>query len=157
MPGGPRVAPSTAPDQATRLLLSHMTFMERLDNDDFDTLAHQPAPHGPFFAWIESQFQEHGPQPWAVLKDRIAATEHGHFALQLMTGPHGHPEGDEQELFQELRNILGPMMAERIGHLATEALKSYMANPSDTAAKSRYQALIERRNRLLAAPTSSGN
>lgn len=157
MPGGPRVAPSTAPDQATRLLLSHMTFMERLDNDDFDTLAHQPAPHGPFFAWIESQFQEHGPQPWAVLKDRIAATEHGHFALQLMTGPHGHPEGDEQELFQELRNILGPMMAERIGHLATEALKSYMANPSDTAAKLRYQALIERRNRLLAAPTSSGN
>jgi DNA primase len=157
MPGGPRVAPSTAPDQATRLLLSHMRFMERLDNDDFDTLANQPAPHGPFFVWIESQYQEHGPQAWAVLKDRIAHTEHGHFALQLMTGPHGHPEGDESELFQELRNILGPMMAERIGTLATEALKSYMANPSDNAAKLRYQALIERRNRLLAAPTSTGN
>jgi S-adenosylmethionine:tRNA-ribosyltransferase-isomerase (queuine synthetase) len=48
-------------------------------------------------------------------------------------------------------------MAERIGTLATEALKTYMANPSDTAAKVRYQSLIERRNRLLAAPTSSGN
>ncbi|MBD7960493.1 MULTISPECIES: DNA primase [Comamonas] len=157
MPGGPRVAPSTAPDQATRLLLSQMAFMERLDNDDLDTLVHQPAPHGPLFAWIESQFQENGPQAWAVLKERIASTEHAHFALQLMNGPHGHPEGEKEEQFQELRNILGPMMAERIGTLATEALKTYMANPSDTAAKVRYQSLIERRNRLLAAPTSSGN
>lgn len=157
MPGGPRIAPSTAPDQATRLLLSHLAFMERLDNDDLDTLVHQPAPHGPLFAWIESQFQDHGPQAWAVLKERIASTEHAQLALQLMNGPHGHPEGEEEEQFQELRNILGPMMAERIGTLATEALKTYMANPSDTAAKVRYQSLIERRNRLLAAPTSTGN
>ena len=155
MPGGPRIAPSTAPDQATRLLLSHMAFMERLDNDDLDTLAHQPAPHGPFFTWIESQFQEHGPQAWAILQDRIAQTEHKHFALQLMTGPHGHPEGDEEELFQELRNILGPMLAKRVGALATEALQIYMTNPSDTAAKNRYQALIERHKRLRATPTSS--
>jgi DNA primase len=157
MPGGPRVAPSTAPDQATRLLLSHMAFMERMDNDDFDTLAHQPAPHGPFFSWIESQFQEHGPQPWALLQERISHTVHGPWALQLMNGPHGHPEGDEIELYQELRNILSPMLAERVGTLATEALKAYMTNPSDTNAKVRYQTLIERRNRLLAGPSTNGN
>ena len=49
------------------------------------------------------------------------------------------------------------MMAERIGNLATQALKTYMANPLDQAAKAQYQALIERRNRLLATPTSPGN
>jgi len=131
--------------------------MERLDNDDMDTLVNQPAPHGPLFAWIESQFQEHGPQAWAILKERMADTPHGALALQLMSGPHGHPEGEEEEQFQELRNILAPMLAERIGSLATEALKTYMANPLDTAAKAQYQALIERRNRLLAAPTATGN
>ena len=157
MPGGPRVAPSTAPDQATRILLSQMKFMERLDNDDLDTLVHQPAPHGPLFAWIESQFQEHGPQAWAVLKDRIADTPHGALALQLMSGPHGHLEGEEEEQFQELRNILAPMLAERIGALATEALKAYMANPLDGGAKVQYQALIERRNRLLSASSGPGN
>lgn len=157
MPGGPRVAPSTAPDQATRILLSQMKFMERLDNDDLDTLVHQPAPHGPLFAWIESQFQEHGPQAWAVLKDRIADTPHGALALQLMSGPHGHLEGEEEEQFQELRNILAPMLAERIGALATEALKAYMANPLDSGAKVQYQALIERRNRLLSASSGPGN
>ncbi|WP_284334631.1 DNA primase [Comamonas sp. NoAH] len=157
MPGGPRVAPSTAPDQATRILLSQMKFMERLDNDDLDTLVHQPAPHGPLFAWIESQFQEHGPQAWAVLKDRIADTPHGALALQLMSGPHGHLEGEEEEQFQELRNILAPMLAERIGALATEALKAYMANPLDSGAKVQYQALIKRRNRLLSASSGPGN
>ena len=157
MVGGPRVAPSTGPDQATRILLSQMTFMERLDNDAMDTLVNLPAPHGSVFAWIESQFQEHGPQTWAVLKERISSTEHAPLILQLMSGPHGHPEGEEEEQFQELRNILGPMMAERIGNLATAAVKAYMANPLDTAAKAQYQALLERRNRLLAAPTAPGN
>ena len=157
MPTGPRVAPSTAPDQATRILLSQMKFMEQLDNDDLDTLVNQPAPHGPLFAWIESQFQDHGPQAWAVLKEHVAQTPHAALALQLMSGPHGHPEGEEEEQFQELRNILAPMMAERIGNLATQALKTYMANPLDQAAKAQYQALIERRNRLLATPTSPGN
>ncbi|WP_313604208.1 DNA primase [Comamonas jiangduensis] len=157
MSTGPRVAPSTAPDQATRILLSQMKFMERLDNDDLDTLVNQPAPHGPLFAWIESEFQDHGPQAWAVLKERVTQTPHAALALHLMSGPHGHPEGEEEEQFQELRNILAPMMAERIGNLATEALKTYMANPLDQAAKTQYQALIERRNRLLAAPTAPGN
>ena len=156
IPGGPRVAPSTAHDQATRILLSQMKFMERLDNDDLDTLVHQPAPHGPLFAWIESQFQEHGPQAWSVLKARVTETPHAALALQLMSGPHGHLEGEEEEQFQELRSILAPMMAERIGTLATEALKAYMANPVDQTAKARYQALLERRNRLLAAPGTPG-
>ena len=157
MPGGPRVAPSTGPDQAVRILLSHMAFMERLDNDDLDTLVHLPAPHGPLFAWIESQFQENGPLAWAVVLEQIRSSEYGAYALQLMSGPHGHPEGEEEEQFQELRNILAPMMAERVGTLATEALKAYMANPGDASTKARYQALIERRNRLLAGPTNGGN
>ena len=157
LPGGPRMAPSTGPDQAARILLSHMDFLERLDNDDLDTLAHAAPPHGPLFVWIESQFQEHGPLAWAVLQEHLTQSEHSVFAFQLMQGPHGHPEGEIEEQYQELRNILTPMLAERIGILATEALKTYMANPLDLAAKTRYQALIERRNRLLAAPTAPGN
>lgn len=145
---GPRVAPSTAPDQAVRLLLSQMKFLEQLDNDDLDTLAHQPAPHGPLFAWIESQFQEHGPQPWAVLQERLRDSVHGTFALQLMEGPHGHPEGEEAEQLQELRNILAPLLAKRIEILETEALKAYAANPSDSAIKAHYLALVERRKLL---------
>ena len=157
MPGGPRIAPSTAPDQATRILLSQMRFIERLDNDDLDTLVHQPAPHGPLFAWIESQFQEHGPQAWAVLKEHISDTPHANIALQLMSGPHGHLEGEEEEQYQELRNILAPMMVKRIKELETELMRALSANPSDQSLVHQYRALLERRNRLLQVPSTSGN
>ncbi len=149
----PRVVPSTGPDQAVRLLLSQMHFMERLDNDDLDTLVNLPAPHGPLFSWIESQFQENGPQPWAILQDRISTTPHGALAHQLMSGPHGHPEGEEQEQYQELRNILSPMLARRIKELETELLMALASNPSDKSVAERYRSLLERRSRLLATPT----
>ncbi|WP_288638643.1 DNA primase [Comamonas kerstersii] len=153
----PRVVPSTGPDQAVRLLLSQMHFMERLDNDDLDTLVNLPAPHGPLFSWIESQFQENGPQPWAMLHDRISATPHGALALQLMSGPHGHPEGEEQEQYQELRNILSPMLAKRIKQLETELLMALAADPSDKSVAERYRSLLERRSRLQATPSMQGN
>ena len=153
----PRVVPSTGPDQAVRLLLSQMHFMEPLDNDDLDTLVNLPAPHGPLFSWIESQFQENGPQPWAMLHDRISATPHGALALQLMSGPHGHPEGEEQEQYQELRNILSPMLAKRIKQLETELLMALAANPSDKSVAERYRSLLERRSRLQATPSMQGN
>lgn len=148
---GPRVTPATAQDQALRLLLTHMSFMEQLNNDDFDTLAHQAAPHGPLFTWIEAHFQEHGAQPWALLKEDLAHSPHAAFGLHLMGGDHGHPEGDEAEQLDELRRILSPMLAARVKQLETEILTSYAANPSDPAIKARYQALAERRWRLQAA------
>ncbi|MBQ0132485.1 MAG: DNA primase, partial [Comamonas sp.] len=157
---GPRVAPSTAPDQAARLLLSHMRFMDQLDNDDLDTLVHLPAPHGPLFAWIESQFQENGPLPWAVLKTHAAQSVYGAFAAQLMDSDHGHPEGEEAEQLAELRRILSPMMAKRIEVLEREALNAYAANPSDPHIRTRYQHLVERRKQLQAAalpPSDKGN
>ncbi|MGN1056541.1 MAG: DNA primase [Comamonas sp.] len=154
---GPRTSVPTAQDQAARLLLTNMRFLERLDNDDLDTLAHQPAPHGVLFSWIESQFQEHGAQSWAVLKDRVQASMHGTLALQLMEGPHGHLEGDEHEQYQELRNILAPLLAKRIKDLETDILSSLAANPTDTSLVERYRALVARRSRLLAPPSAGGN
>ena len=157
MPTGPREAISNASNQATRLLLSHMAFIERLDNDDLDTLVHQPAPHGPLFAWIESQFQEHGPQSWAILKERLSSTPHSAVATQLMNGPHGHPEGEEEEQFQELRNILTPMLTKRIAQLETELAIALSSNPTDKSIMDRYRALQERRSRLPKASASTGN
>ena len=149
---GPRATLHNAPDQAARLLLSNMRFFERLDNDDLDALAHQSAPHGPLFTWIESQYQELGPLPWAVLQEHVRSTEHQALALHLMAGPHGHPEGDEQEQYEELRNILAPMLSKRIKELETEILSELALNPADKSIAERYRALVARRSRLLASP-----
>ena len=89
-----------------------------------------------------------------MLQERLRDSVHGTFALQLMEGPHGHPEGEEAEQLQELRNILAPLLAKRIEILETEALKAYAANPSDSAIKAHYQALVERRKLLRDRVTS---
>mgnify|MGYP006196812095 CR=1 FL=1 len=58
------------------LLLANAQAWDRLSADDHSLLAHLPAPHGAVFAWLEAQLHEHGPQPWAALRE----------ALRLPTG-----------------------------------------------------------------------
>ena len=40
---------------------------EQLTNDDHSYLCALPSRHGEVFCWLDSQYQEHGYQPWAAL------------------------------------------------------------------------------------------
>jgi DNA primase len=66
--------------------------------EDHTALCAQPAPHGPLFAWLEAQFHEHGPLPWAVLRESLRGHECEAVAVKVMTGAHAQTEGDEAEL-----------------------------------------------------------
>ena len=105
-PPMPSVAVSRE-DQAVRLLLSHMDFLENFSPEDMATLAHLEPPHGPVFGWIEQQFLTHGAQPWAVLRERLHNHANARFAMQLMDGHHAQAEGPLAEIRQELRDVLG--------------------------------------------------
>lgn len=144
----PRAEITTGPDQAVRLLLSHMALLERLDNDDLDALVHMPAPHGPFFRWLESQFQEHGALAWPSLKANLMQTLHADWVLALMQGPLAHPEDDVQAQYDELRSILKPWLSRRIHELLTTLAQTYAQDPSNQEVRQRYQAL-QARSRLL--------
>ena len=148
-PQPPRIHQPLGPDHAVRLLLSHMEFMEELANEDLDALAHLPAPHGPLFAWVESQYQEHGPQSWAVLQSRLGDTPQAQLARSLMDGPHGQPEGELPELRCELRSVINLMLVKRLKTLEAQALSEVATDPQ---AVHRYRALQERRKQLAAAP-----
>ncbi len=101
-------------DHAARLLLSHMAFLEHLAQDDHTALCAQPAPHGTLFAWLEAQFHEHGPQPWAVLRESLRGHECEALAIKVMTGAHAQTEGDEAELRAELADLLARIQLEQI-------------------------------------------
>ena len=152
MPPLPRVRQPLGPDQAARLLLAHMEFMEELANEDLDALVSLPAPHGPFFAWIEGQYQEFGPQSWAVLQSRLGDIAQAQLARTLMEGDHGQPEGELLELRSELRSILNRLLLSRINTLLNQAAAEIATDP--TAAQ-RYRALLERRKQLTATPQPS--
>ena len=129
---GPRGTPATRTDQAARLLMAHMEFMEELTHEDFDALSRCTAPHGGLFAWLEAQFQEYGPQPWAVLRERLQECMEAHvapLAERLMTGPHAQPEGELAELRRELRGVLNRILIDDIKQQTHAAAMAVATNP----------------------------
>ncbi|AVP58312.1 DNA primase [Pulveribacter suum] len=143
----PRPQPARRIDHAARLLLSHMQFLEELTHEDQGLLREQPAPHGTLFLWLESRLLEHGPQPWAVLREALADQPCQRLAERLMTGSHAQTEGEERELRWELRELLNRMLVEAIKH---EQIALVEQAASDPQAMERYRQLQERRLALEA-------
>lgn len=141
----PPAPPIHRADHAARLLLSHMDFLDGLSHEDQATLCAMDAPYGALFGWIEGQFYEHGPQPWAVLRESL----HGHdceaLASRLMTGSHAQTEGSIEELREELRGLLNRMLAEQLRVQERKAMDAVDATPGDQAALQRYRSLQLRR------------
>ncbi|CAN7414381.1 DNA primase [Acidovorax delafieldii] len=141
----PRTPAMGRADHAARLLLSHMAFLEELTHDDHTTLAAQPAPHGPLFAWLEAQFHEHGPLAWAVLRESLRDHECEELAVKVMTGSHAQTEGELHELRLELRDLLTRMQIEDIKEQQKVLVLQVAQDPS---ALERYRALSEKRKEL---------
>jgi DNA primase len=129
-PMGPRGTPATRTDQAARLLMAHMEFMEELTHEDFEALARCAGGHGALFRWMESQFQESGPRPFAVLREQLRGLPHEALADKLMSGPHAHPEGELPELRRELRGVLNRVVIDHIKAQIEEAVRDMARDPS---------------------------
>ena len=69
-----RAAPASRASRALQIVLTDPAAWPALGEPDQHLLCSQPAPHGPLFAWLDRQFHEHGPQPWAALRQAL----HGH-------------------------------------------------------------------------------
>jgi DNA primase len=83
-PSGPRTAPTTAADHATRLLLLHNTLWETLTDDDRALLYALPGEHGDLIHWLERHLTHHGASPWAVVQAGLTADGLGDSALRLV-------------------------------------------------------------------------
>ncbi|MEY4978273.1 MAG: primase [Pseudomonadota bacterium] len=68
---GQVLASTSRADRAVGLLMGNGQAWEALSADDHALLAHLPPPQGPAMAWLESQMHEHGPQPWAALRQAL--------------------------------------------------------------------------------------
>ena len=91
-----------------------MAFLDDLTHDDHAALCALPPPHGPLFNWLEAQFHEHGPQPWAVLRESLREHECEELAVKVMTGAHAQAEGEEHELRAELTDSLARIQIEQL-------------------------------------------
>ena len=76
-----RIFPASREDRVLRLLLTEPQSWDRLSTEEHQLLLSLPAPHGPLFAWLESQLHEHGPQSWAVLREGLRGHANEHHAV----------------------------------------------------------------------------
>ena len=143
-----RGKPTRRSDHALRLLLSHMAFLESLDQEDRMALGNLAEPHGPLFVWLEGQWHEHGVLSWAQLREALRNHACEPLAERIMTGSHAQTEGNDTELQAELHDVLRRLHIEAIEQ---EQSALIAASSQDPLALQRYRELEERRRALKAA------
>ncbi|MBE0472937.1 DNA primase [Rhodoferax sp.] len=140
--------PASRADHAARILLDNMAALVSLSAEDHTLLCGLPAPHGPLFSWLESQLHEHGPMPWAALREGLRGHESEDFACKLMAGYELGADSDADEELNELRHLINRMLIEQLKAEETGAIE---AAKTDPGALDRYRELQARRLLLESA------
>jgi len=143
-----RARPASRADHAARLLLGSTQGWEGLSAEDHAMLCGLPAPHGPLFVWLEHQLHDHGPQPWAAMREGLRGHDSEDLALRLMGSADMASDDDAQAAQEELRNLLRLMLADHLKVQENLALEAMLTDP---AAEQRYRELQARRKALVAA------
>jgi DNA primase len=126
-----RMLPANREDRVLRLLLTESGTWDQLSTEEHHLLVELPEPHGPLFVWLESQLHEHGPQPWAALREGLRGHAHERHATTQIAQI---PEGIESD-WTEVRNILDQLL--RL-HRQREMSELAARAATDPAAKQRY-------------------
>jgi DNA primase len=121
-----------------------------------------PAPHGPLFAWLESQFHEQGALGWSTLQAEMQSQPFAQEAslwmsqdkLNPVAGNEDAAPPDPKEARQELRGLLNLLMIDRLQQLKNEALAQHQSG-EDPDALQRYSSLDKRWRELKAAAALS--
>ncbi len=132
-----RVLPASREDRVLRLMLTEPQSWDRLSNEEHVLLSELPTPHGPLFVWLESQLHEHGPQPWAALRESLREHAQETYAVQQLAQI---PEGIETD-WDEVRSIL-----RQLGELKRQQTLKQLAEQAatDPAAMQLYRELLAR-------------
>ncbi len=107
-PRSSRIALHTHADHVLRYLLSHIQAWDLLSPAAHEVLLHQAAPHGAFFAWLESQYLHYGAQPWSALRMALQDPQHAELlelAERLMQSDHRLVEADHSEFLQNVHAL----------------------------------------------------
>lgn len=129
-----RVLPASREDRVLRLMLTEPQSWDKLSGEEHVLLSELPAPHGPLFVWLESQLHEHGPQPWAALREALREHPHEKHAIDQIAQL---PEGIECD-WNEVRSILDQLLKLKRQQEMVDLLPRVMSDP---AARQRYEEL----------------
>ena len=131
-----RTLPPGRGDRALQIVLSDPTAWESLSHDDHQLLCELAPPHGPVFAWLDSQVHDHGAQSWPLLLDALKGLPFEAFAADQV----GKVLPDIENDLQELRQILTLELKRRTDEEMTELVARAGTDP---AAYEQLRQLVE--------------
>ncbi|MDB5955789.1 DNA primase [Ramlibacter sp.] len=131
-----RGQPMNRGTRALQILFTEPAAWERLSSDEHHLLCELPAPHGPLFAWLDSQHHDHGPQPWAALRQALQGHLHEQFAIAEIEKVPPQIESDPTELADILAK-------EKDRQRQLEMDRLVAAGLIDPEAQARYRALLD--------------
>ena len=129
-----RVLPASKEDRVLRLMLTDPQSWDKLSSEEHALLCQLAAPHGPLFVWLESQLHEHGPQPWAALREGLREHPQEKHAIDQISQL---PEGIECD-WNEVRSILDQLLNAKRRQEMVDLLPQVLSSP---AARQRYEEL----------------
>ena len=131
-----RQQPASRADRLLQILLTDAAAWETLSHGDQHLLCELPAPHGPLFAWLDSQHHDHGPQHWGALREGLRGHVHEVFAVASIDRLPPDIENDPAELSSMLDS-------ERKQRRDQEKARLAAAAPHDPQALAQYRALLD--------------
>ena len=141
---GQRKAGGSRADRAVGLLLTNANAWQSLSADDHAMLAHLPGAPGAVFTWMEAQMHEHGPQPWAAMREALRGHEHEAFACAQAEQLESTDDSDDPEA-EEIREVMRRLRIERLKAQENEAIALASQDPSQLQ---RYRELQAERKAL---------
>ena len=97
-----RAQPGSRASRALQIVLTEPALWDQISQVEQAMLCDLPAPHGPLFVWLSGQMLDHGPQPWAALREAVVEQPYASVAQQVMVEQY---EGIEASA-TDLRDIL---------------------------------------------------
>ena len=134
-----RLLPASREDRVLRLLLTEPQSWDKLGNEEHQLLCALPAPHGALFAWLESQINDHGAQPWAALREGLRSHAHEAYAVTQISQIPERIEGDWTEVRSIIDQLLKINRQNEMKELASKAA-------TDPVAMKRYKELVSLKN-----------
>jgi len=102
---GPRPAMWQPADRIAWMLLLESAWWDRLGGADHALLCALPGWHGELFRFLDREAAEHGAQPWAVLRGRIAGEPWAEAALALVDAEDPAIEPAEDDLGRSIAQL----------------------------------------------------
>ncbi len=116
-----RSEPASREDRLLRILLTEPRWWDQLSDREHALLCGLPAPHGPVFAWLESQIHDRGAQPWAALREGLRGHEQEVYVLRQIEQMPPGIEADWDEARTMLRDLLKKAQQKEMQALAETA------------------------------------